>query len=163
MPIYMPKIKVRYYSIREILTIKEYWNLIGWKPFLAITWETDFSQAYSFRIMLMNHRNSHFTQISDKTNDGIFLKSPETMFLGHFWPFLPNGNFFQKIWLCHIQLYKGPEHHVMFQKKTMSQFQENLRTDRRTDRRMDGRPNGRMDRKTDRPYFIGPFWPRLGV
>ena len=28
MPIYMPKIKVRYLSISEILTIKEYWNLI---------------------------------------------------------------------------------------------------------------------------------------
>ena len=30
--------------------------------------------------MLMNHKNFHFTQIPDKTNDGIFLKSPETMF-----------------------------------------------------------------------------------
>ena len=28
MTIYMPKIKVRYLSISEILTIKEYWNLI---------------------------------------------------------------------------------------------------------------------------------------
>ena len=31
MPIYMPKTKVRYYFINEILTIKEYWNLIGQK------------------------------------------------------------------------------------------------------------------------------------
>ena len=68
--------------------IKEYWNLIGREPFLAITWELDFSQACSFRRMLMNHKNFHFTQIPDKTNDMIFLKSPKTMFLGHFWLFL---------------------------------------------------------------------------
>ena len=80
MPIYIAKIKVRYYSISEILTIKEYWNLIGSEPFLAIIWEPDFSQASSFHRMLMNHRNFHFTQIPDKTNDGIFLKSPETIF-----------------------------------------------------------------------------------
>ena len=68
--------------------IKEYWNLIGREPFLAITWEPDFSQACSFRRMLMNHKNFHFTQIPDKTNDIIFLKSPKTLFLRHFWPFL---------------------------------------------------------------------------
>ena len=107
MPIYMPKIKVRYQSISEILTINEYWNLIGQEPFLAITWELDFSQACSFRRMLKNH-NFHFTQIPDKTNDMIFLKSPKTMFLGHFWSFLPDGDFFQKIRLCHTQLYMGP-------------------------------------------------------
>ena len=70
------------------MTVKEYWNLIGREPFLAITWEQDFSQACSFCRMLMNHKNFHFTQIPDKTNDMIFLKSPKTMFLGHFWPFL---------------------------------------------------------------------------
>ena len=84
MPVYMPKIKVRYQSIIEILTIKEYWNLIGRQPFLAITWEPDFSQACRFRRMLMNHKNYHFTQIPDKINDVIFLKSSKTMFLGHF-------------------------------------------------------------------------------
>ena len=30
--------------------------------------------------MLMNHKNFHFTQILDKTNDIMFLKSPKTMF-----------------------------------------------------------------------------------
>ena len=80
MPIYMPKIKIRYQSISDILMIKEYWNLIGQDPFLAITSESDFSQAYSFCRMLMNHKNFHFTQIADKTNDMIFLKSPKTMF-----------------------------------------------------------------------------------
>ena len=71
-----------------ILMNKEYWNLIGRELFLAITWELDFSQACSFPRMLMNHKNFHFTQIPDKTNDVIFLKSPKTMFLGHFWLFL---------------------------------------------------------------------------
>ena len=52
--------------------VKEYWNLIGRKPFLAITWKPDFSQACSFRKMLMNHKNFHFTKIPDKTNDEIF-------------------------------------------------------------------------------------------
>ena len=105
------KIKVRYLSISEILTIKEYWNLIGREQFLAITWEPDFSQACSFRRMLMNHKNFHFTQIPDKTNDMIFLKSPKTMFLGHFWPFLVIfawwGFFRKNLALSHITIY-GP-------------------------------------------------------
>ena len=71
--------------INEILTIKEYWNLIGRKPFLAIIWLPDFSQPSSFCRMLMNHKNFHFTQIPDKTNDVIFLK---------FWPFWPPWPFF---------------------------------------------------------------------
>ena len=56
--------------------------------FLAITWEPDFSQACSFLKMLMNHKNFNFTQIPGKNKDVIFLKSPKSMFLGHFWPFL---------------------------------------------------------------------------
>ena len=88
--------------------IKEYWNLIGREPFLAITWEPDFSQACSFHRMLMNYKNFHFTQIPDKNNDVTFLKSPKTMFLGHFWSFLPDEDFFQKIRLCHLQPYMGP-------------------------------------------------------
>ena len=35
---------------------KSNWNLIGQEPFLAITWELDFSQACSFCRMLMNHK-----------------------------------------------------------------------------------------------------------
>ena len=34
--------------------------------------------------MLMNYSNFHFTQIPDKTTDMILIKSPKTMFLGHF-------------------------------------------------------------------------------
>ena len=88
--------------------IKEYWNLIVREPFLSLTWELDFSQACSFRRMSMNHKNFDFTQIPDKTNDVIFFKSPKTMFLGHFWPFLHNGIFFQKIQLSHTTIYDGP-------------------------------------------------------
>ena len=54
--------------------------------------------------MLMNHKNVHFTQIPDKSNDMIFLKSPKTLFWGH----LPDGDFFQKIQLGHTQLYMCP-------------------------------------------------------
>ena len=45
---------------------------------------TRFSQGCSFRRMLMNHKNFRFTQMPDKSNDMIFLKSPKTLFLGHF-------------------------------------------------------------------------------
>ena len=85
--------------------IKQYWNLIGKEPFLFLTWEIDFSQACSFRRMLMDHKNFDFTQIPDKTNDAIFLK--KNMFLGQFWPFFPYGFFFQKIQLSHTTIY-GP-------------------------------------------------------
>ena len=98
MPIYIPKIKVRYQSINEILTIKEYWTLIGREPFLAIiTWEPDFSQACSFWRMLKDHKNFRFTTISDKTKNLIFLKCPKTLVFDPFW-----HNFFQKKSCCHI-------------------------------------------------------------
>ena len=76
--------------------IQSYEDLRGRELFLSLTWELDFSQTCSFRRMLMNHNNFHFTQIPDKTNDVIFLNSPKIMFCGHFWPFLPDGDFFQK-------------------------------------------------------------------
>ena len=53
----------------------------------------------------MNHKNFDFTQIPDKINDMIFLKSPKTMSLGHFLSFLPDGDFFQKIRLSHTTIY----------------------------------------------------------
>ena len=98
---------VKYWRLFE-----EYWNLIDRELFLDITWEPDFPQACSFHRMLINHKNFHFTQIPDKTNDVIFLKSLKTMFLGHFWPFFghtcPMGIFFQKIRLWEPHLYMGP-------------------------------------------------------
>ena len=66
--------------------------------------------------MLMNHKNFYFTQIPDKTNDVIFLESPKIMFLGHFWSFLLNGDFFQKIRLCHTQLYMATNTMLSFRK-----------------------------------------------
>ena len=108
MPIYMPKIKFRYYSISEILMIKEYWDLIGPKPFLSLTWKIDFFQACSFCRMLINHKNSDFTLIPDKTSYMILLKIPKTMFLGHFWPFLPDEDSLKKIQRCYRQLHMGP-------------------------------------------------------
>ena len=99
-------------SKSDINLLVKYWRLkntdIGWEPFLAILWELDFSQACSFHGMLMNYKNFHFTWIPNKANDVIFLKSPKTMLLGHFWPFSPDRGFFQKIQLCHTQLYMGP-------------------------------------------------------
>ena len=135
------------------MTIKEYWNLIGRKPFLAITWEPDFSQVCSFRRMLMNHKNFHFTQSPDKTNDAIFLKSPKTLFLGHFWPFLfifARWGFFPKNQaLLHITIY-GPVKPCYVSEKTKEPILRKL-----TDRWKDGR--------TDGPYFIRPFRPRPEV
>ena len=32
----------------------------------------------------------------------------------NFWSFLPDGDFIQKIWLCHRQLYMGPLYHAKF-------------------------------------------------
>ena len=61
--------KVRYQSINEIVTIKEYWKLIGREPFLAIiTWEPDFSHVCSFCRMLKGHKNFRFTTNPDKTH-----------------------------------------------------------------------------------------------
>ena len=51
--------------------------------------------------MLMNQKNFRFTQIPDKTKDMISLKSPKTLFWGHFWSFLPGEDFFKKILLSH--------------------------------------------------------------
>ena len=119
------------------MTTKEYWNLIGQEPFLAITWELDFSQACSFRRMLMNHKNFHFTNISDKTHDVIFLKSPKNMFLGHFYQTVI---FSKKIRLCHTIIY-GPLTPCYVSGKTNEPIPRKL-----TDRRKDGRTEGRTNR-----------------
>ena len=69
--------------------------------------------------MLMNYKNFHFTQIPEKTNDTIFLKSPKTMFLGHFWPFFvifTQWGFFQKLRRCHAKLYMAPNTMLIFKK-----------------------------------------------
>ena len=136
MPIYIPKIKFRYWSINEILTIKEYWNLIEQEPFWAITWEPDFSQACSFCRMLMNHKNFRFTQSPDKTNDMIFLKSPKTLFWGHFWPFLV---IFAQLGFFPINL--AVTHNYIWAPNTMLSFRKTNEPILRklTDRLKDGR------------------------
>ena len=93
------QIQIKIKSINEILMIKEYWNLIGWEPFLAITWEPDFSQACSFRRILMNHKNFPFTPIPDKINDLVFLKRQKSVlgsFLTIFGHSCPMGSFSKK-------------------------------------------------------------------
>ena len=131
--------------------IKEYWNPIGWEPFLYLTWELDFSQAYIFCRMLMNHKNFDFTRIPDKTNDVIFLKSPKTMLLGHFWTILvifARWEFFPKnLALSDITIY-GPLTRCEFSGKTNQPI---LR------KRTDGGMDRRMDERMDGPYFIGDF------
>ena len=143
-------------SMSDINLLVKYWRLKNTEiSFLTITWEPDFSQACSFCRMLMNHKNFHFTQIPDKTNDVIFLKSPETMFLGHFLTifgqFWQMRTFFEESGSVTHNYILAPNTMLNFRKKLMSQFWGNLRTD------------GRTDRRTDRPYFIGPLRSRPGI
>ena len=97
------QILIYLWNTDDLRILKSHWL----RAIFAFTWELDFSQACSFLRMLMNHKNFDFTQIPGKTNDIIFLKSPKTMFLGHFWAFLPDRNFSQKIQLSHTTIY-GP-------------------------------------------------------
>ena len=102
---------------------------------MSLAWELDFSQACSFCRMLINQKNFNFTQIPDKTNDAIFLKSPKTMFWGYFWPFFSLG-IFSKNSSCHTKLYMAPNFKLGFRKKLMSQSQENLWAGGRMDRQI---------------------------
>ena len=95
--------------------------------------------------MLMNHKNFHFTQIPDKTNDVIFLKSPKTIFwaiFDNFWLFLPDGEFSQNIWLCHT--YLGPLTLCEVSEKTNEPILRTLK-----DRWKEGRKDRRKDGWTD--------------
>ena len=74
------------------------------------------------------------------------------MFLGHFWSFLPDGDFFQKIQLCHTQLYMAPNTMLSFRKNQWANPEKTY-----------GQTEGRTEGQTDRPYFIGPFQPRPRV
>ena len=87
-------------SKSDINLLVKYWQLKN----------TEISLAERLCRMLINHKNFHFTQIPDKTNDMIFLKSPKTMFLGHFWPFLVIfawwGFFPKNLALSHTTIYE---------------------------------------------------------
>ena len=75
--------------------MKSHWR----RAFLAINSKLGFSQASSFHRMLMTYKNFHFTSLSDKSIDKIFLKSPETL------SFLPDGDFLKKIQLLRTTTY----------------------------------------------------------
>ena len=107
-----------------MLMIKEYWNLIGQERFLAITWELDFSQACSFRRILMNHNNFYFTQIPGKTYD---------MFLAILVRFCPMGIFSQKNpALSHTTIY-GPLTSCKVSEKNYWRSHEKLWTEGKMD------------------------------
>ena len=115
----VPLIHAYLYAKNQSQILIYWWNFddqtilksIGWETFLVITWKPDFSQACSFRRMLMNQKNFHFTQIPDKTNGTIFFKSQKTLV---FVPFLTifghscTMGIFSKKSSCHTQLYMGP-------------------------------------------------------
>ena len=85
--------------------------------------------------MLMNHKNFHFTQIPDKTNDVIFLKSPKTMFLGILVIFARWGFFPKNPAVTHNYIW-APNTMLSF-RKTNEPIPRKL-----TDRRKDGRKEG---------------------
>ena len=152
MPIYMPNINIRYWCISEILMVKEYWNLIGQQPFLAIAWESDFSQACSFRRILMNHKNFHFTQIPDKTM-WFSLTVQKPCFGAIFDHFAWSGFFPKNPALSHTTIYGSLTPWVpntKFQKKTIELIPI---TYGQTDRWTEGQKDGWMDR----PYLTGTF------
>ena len=60
--------------------------------------------------------------------------------MASFWPIFPifgTKFFLKKIRLCHAQQDIGLQQHAEFQRKLMSQFQENFRTEGRKDGRTD--------------------------
>ena len=74
-------------------------------------------------------KNVPFTQIPDKAYDMIFLKSPKTLFLYHFWQFLV--------------IFAQVTPNFIWAPNTMLSFRKNWRansdkTYRQTERRMDG-------------------------
>ena len=106
MSIYMPKTKIRYLLVK-------YWQLKNTEISLAERhfWLLLVNQIFpkhacSFCRMLKTHKDFPFTQIPDKTNDIIFLKSPKNPFLGHFLPFFLIV-FSENPALSHITIY-GP-------------------------------------------------------
>ena len=106
--------------------------------------EPDFSQACSFCRMLMNHKNFHFTQIPDKTNNVIFLKSPKAMFLGHFLTIFALWGFFpKKIRLSHATIY-GPLTSCKISKKNKNKKNE-LISRKLMNRRKGGQKEGQTD------------------
>ena len=103
------------------------------KSIFGKTWETDISNIGSCSRMLEGHKYFHSKPLPDKTNERIFLKSPKTLFLDHFWPFLVifAKRYFQKIELCHAH---GPLTPYNISEKTNQPIPWKL-PERRTNRR----------------------------
>ena len=57
-------------------------------PFCPKSREQKFSQIWDFCRKLANHNTLHFRSFLAKTNDSILRKSPKTLFLPYFCPFL---------------------------------------------------------------------------
>ena len=93
-------------SKSDINLLVKYWQLKNIEVSLA---ERHF--GYNFRNRFFpNTFVLHKFQTKLMT-DVIFIKSPKTLFwaiFDHFWSFLSDRDFFQKIRLCHTQLYMGP-------------------------------------------------------
>ena len=132
--------------------LKKYWWLKNTeisltKGHFLLTWEPDFYQACSFHRMLMNYNNCRFTPISDKTNN-IFLKSPKTLFLGHFLPFLVIFAWWEflskNLALSRIIIY-GPPNTML----SLSQWACNYWANSKKSYRQAKRTNSRIDRQTD--------------
>ena len=144
-------------SKSDINLLVKYWRLKNTE--MSLAWEPDFSQACSFRRMLMNHKNFHFTQISDKTNDVIFLKSPKTMLLGHFWPFLVIF-----VWWGFYPKNQAVTNNYIWASNTMLSFRKNWWANlEKTYGQMEGQTERPTEGWTDISYFIGSFRPRTGV
>ena len=82
----------------------------------------------------------------DKINDMIFLKHPMTLFVGHF--------------LTILVINPAVTHNYMWVPNTILSFRKNYWGN---SKKTYGQTEGRMEGRMDRPYFIGPFRPRLGV
>ena len=57
-------------------------------PFCPKSREWEFSQIWNFHRKLANHKTLHFRSLLARTNDSILCKSPKTLFLPYFCPFL---------------------------------------------------------------------------
>ena len=78
---------------------------------------------------------------SKLVGDKFYCNYADWAFFDHFWSFLLDGDFLQKICLCHTQLYLEPQHHAKF--KTNEPIQRKL-----TERQKDGRKDGWKDGQT---------------
>ena len=70
----------------------------------------------------MKYKNVRFTQIADKTNDMIFLKSPENPVFGPFLTIFAQWGFFPKNPAVTHNYIWAPNIMLSFKKKLMRQF-----------------------------------------